>query len=50
MFDTDLSGTDRAEALSTGLLRHFFTSTDATYGYRRIHADLVDEGQPPATQ
>jgi hypothetical protein len=25
-------------------VRHFFAATDGTYGYRRIHADLVDEG------
>lgn len=24
-------------------MRHFFTATDGTYGYRRIHADLADE-------
>lgn len=25
-------------------VRYFFTASDGTYGYRRIHADLVDEG------
>ena len=25
-------------------MRHFFAATDGTYGYRRIHTDLVDEG------
>ena len=25
-------------------VRHFFTASDGTYGYRRIHADLADEG------
>jgi putative transposase len=24
-------------------IRHFFTASDGTYGYRRIHADLADE-------
>ena len=33
----------RRQAL-TARVRHFFTATDATYGYRRIHADLVEEG------
>ena len=33
----------RREAL-TARIRHFFTGSDGTYGYRRIHADLVDEG------
>ena len=28
----------------TARVRHFFTATYATYGYRRIHADLVEEG------
>jgi hypothetical protein len=25
-------------------VHHFFGDSDGTYGYRRIHADLVDEG------
>ena len=33
----------RREAL-TARVRHFFTDSDGTYGYRRIHADLLDEG------
>lgn len=33
----------RREAL-TGRVHHFFTDSDGTYGYRRIHADLADEG------
>jgi transposase InsO family protein len=28
----------------TARVRAFFTESDGTYGYRRIHADLVDEG------
>ena len=28
----------------TAQVRHFFTASDGTYGYRRIHADLADEG------
>ena len=28
----------------TARVRHFFTASDGTYGYRRIHADLADEG------
>ena len=35
--------TVRREAL-TARVRHFFDASDGTYGYRRIHADLVDEG------
>ncbi len=31
------------EAL-TRRIKHYFTKSDETYGYRRIHADLVDEG------
>jgi putative transposase len=26
-------------------IRHYFEASDGTYGYRRIHADLVDEGR-----
>src|SRR5699024_7153094 len=33
----------RREALAARI-RHFFTASDGTYGYRRIHADLADEG------
>jgi len=33
----------RRQAL-TARVNHFFTDTKGTYGYRRIHADLVDEG------
>ena len=33
----------RREVL-TGRIRHFFADSDGTYGYRRIHADLVGEG------
>ncbi len=33
----------RREAL-TRRIKYFFTKSDETYGYRRIHADLVDEG------
>jgi len=33
----------RREAL-TARVEHFFTSSDGTYGYRRIHADLAGEG------
>ena len=32
----------RREALAARI-RHFFTASDGTYGYRRIHADLADE-------
>lgn len=28
----------------TARVRHYFQASDGTYGYRRIHADLVDEG------
>ncbi len=33
----------RREAL-TRRIKHYFAKSDETYGYRRIHADLVDEG------
>lgn len=33
----------RRQAL-TGRIRHFFEASDGTYGYRRIHADLVEAG------
>ncbi len=33
----------RRQAL-TARVRHFFEDSDGTYGYRRIHADLADEG------
>jgi putative transposase len=33
----------RRQAL-TARVRAFFTASDGTYGYRRIHADLADEG------
>lgn len=29
----------------TARIRHFFESSDGTYGYRRIHADLAGEGR-----
>lgn len=32
----------RREVLAARI-RHFFTDSDGTYGYRRIHADLTDE-------
>lgn len=35
--------TARREALAARV-RHFFDESDGTYGYRRIHADLADEG------
>lgn len=35
--------TARRQAL-TARVRAFFTASDGTYGYRRIHADLADEG------
>ena len=27
-------------------IRHFFDASDGTYGYRRVHADLVEDGTP----
>ena len=33
----------RRDVLATRI-RHFFTVSDGTYGYRRIHADLTDAG------
>jgi len=35
--------TARREVL-TARVHHFFEDSDGTYGYRRIHADLADEG------
>jgi transposase InsO family protein len=39
-----LSATAARRQVLTEQVRHFFAATDGTYGYRRIHADLVDEG------
>ena len=33
----------RREAL-TARIKHFFTESDGTYGYRRVHVDLTEEG------
>ena len=33
----------RRQALAARI-RHFFEASDGTYGYRRIHADLADDG------
>ena len=30
--------------------RFFFHESEQTYGYRRIHADLVDQGRPASAQ
>ena len=38
------SATAARRQVLTTRVRHFFAATDGTYGYRRIHADLVDEG------
>src|SRR4051812_20225549 len=27
-----------------GYIHHFFDASDGTYGYRRVHADLLDHG------
>ena len=37
------SATASRRAALTAQVRHFFTASDGTYGYRRIHADLADE-------
>lgn len=37
------SATASRRAALTERVRHFFTVSDGTYGYRRIHADLADE-------
>ncbi len=39
-----LSATAARRQALTARVRHFFTRSDGTYGYRRIHADLADEG------
>lgn len=38
------SDRDRRRADLTVLVRHSFKASDSTYGYRRVHADLVDWG------
>lgn len=38
------SATAARREVLTARVRHFFAATDGTYGYRRIHADLADEG------
>lgn len=40
------SATARRRSLLTTLVRRSFTDSDGTYGYRRVHADLVDWGYP----
>ena len=37
------SATASRRAALTARVRHFFTASNGTYGYRRIHADLADE-------
>ena len=37
------SATAARRGVLAGRIRHFFTASDGTYGYRRIHADLADE-------
>jgi transposase InsO family protein len=37
------SATASRRAALTARVQHFFTASDETYGYRRIHADLADE-------
>lgn len=37
-------GHSGAQAGADRRVRHFFAASDGTYGYRRIHADLADEG------
>ena len=37
------SATAARRGVLAGRVRHFFTASDGTYGYRRIHADLADE-------
>ena len=38
------SATAARREVLTARVRHFFAASDGTYGYRRIHADVVDEG------
>lgn len=40
----DESATARRREELKGYIRHFFDASDGTYGYRRIHADLLDHG------
>lgn len=42
-FSRPTSATASRRAALTARVQHFFTASDGTYGYRRIHADLVDE-------
>ena len=39
-----VSATAVRRAWLAGRVRHWFRASDGTYGYRRIHADLADEG------
>ncbi|EMY36219.1 transposase of ISAar4, IS3 family, IS3 group, orfB [Arthrobacter crystallopoietes BAB-32] len=39
-----VSATAARRQAITARVRHFFKASDGTYGYRRIHADLADEG------
>jgi putative transposase len=39
-----LSATAARRQVLTARIRHFFTESDGTYGYRRVHADLAGEG------
>lgn len=39
-----VSATAARRAVLTERIRHYFTASDETYGYRRIHADLAAEG------
>ena len=39
-----LSATAARRQVLAARIRHFFYEADGTYGYRRIHADLVAEG------
>ena len=38
------SATAARRTALTARVRHFFEASDGTYGYRRVHADLADEG------
>jgi putative transposase len=38
------SATARRREELKGYIQHFFDASDGTYGYRRIHADLLDHG------
>jgi len=40
------SATAARREVLRGRIKHFFDASDGTYGYRRVHADLAEDGTP----